>query len=371
MAEESEMTEFRIFLKQALYHWPLLALLIVLQLVLGQISSFALSETPPELSVALINESDEPLASRFESSLNGISGLNVVKLPADANRENVFLQNDVQGLAVIPARFDEYVMEGHDNAILFYPAPGVTDPSVTVEFLSTTALLLRADIITEEAIAGLGARSNGAGSGNLEDMPILVLEYNGPPINEALYLAPPAFGVPAVFLLLAFLHAVFVIPGKDNRRLLQRGMQKAARLCILSLASLLAVWVALVLIYGLWMLLFNNISISAPTVAALIGIAAYACTLGGIMSIAGKRTWAVWVFVFWILFNMTIGGGLWGSSVTNPAMIPLLPVSSVSFAGGNAVIGTVMIIVSFVVGFAVYCGAVVKVFSHKGLPDCR
>ena len=353
------MIEFRVFLKQALFHWPLLALLIVLQLLLGRISAVALSESLPDLEVALIREGEGPLAMKYESSLEGILGLDVVKAPSSMSREDIFFENSVQGLVVIPSWFDEYMAEGRDGALLFYPAPGVTDPSVAVEFLSTEALLIRADIIMEEAVAELGADEETApfGAWAYEDKPILVVEYEGPAIQERPLSTPPAFGVPAIFLLLAFLHAIQIVPGRDSRRLMQRGMQNRKRVCFMSLLSLMAVWVCVVMLYRLWLYFFYGVSIPAGTTLSLIGIALYACTLGGVLSVAGIRSSGTWVFVFWLLFNMTLGGGLWGSGIASPYMIPLLPVSSVvSFAGENTAMGTIAIYVSFAACLAAFFG---------------
>ena len=350
------MIEFRIFLKQAFFHWPLLVLLLVLQLLLGQISAVALSDSAPDLEIALISESEGALATRYETSLKKIPGLNVVKTPSSMKHEDIFFENDVQGLVVIPSWFDEYIADGRDGALIFYPAPGVTDPSVALEFLSTAALLIRADIITKEALDNLGIDNAVYDDIEYEESTILTVEYDGPSIQERRLVTSPAFGVPAIFLLLAFLHAIQLVPGKDSRRLMQRCTQNRRRVCLISLFSIMLVWVCVVLLYSLWMFLFYNIALQPSTVLPLIGIALYACALGGVLSVAGLRSWGIWLFVFWILFNMTLGGGLWGSGITNPFMVPLLPVLSVvSFTDSNAIFGTVAIFASIAACLALFC----------------
>jgi len=273
--------------------------------------------------------------------------------------EDIFFQNNVQGLVVIPPWFEEYLAEGRDNAVLFYPAPGVTDPSVVVEFLSTAALLMRADVITDAALADLGIEDAAFGSSEYAARPILTLEYDGPTIQETPLATPPAFGVPALFLLLAFLHAIQIVPGRDSRRLMQRSMKSRLRVCLMALFSLMAVWICIVLVYGLWIFLYYKVFVPAPTMLSLIGIALYACTLGCVFAAVGIRPSGIWVLALWLLFNMTLGGGLWGSSITSPLMVPLLPVSSVvSFIGADAVTGMAAIYISFAVCLTGFCGII-------------
>ena len=347
------MIIFKIYMKLILRNLPLLILLVALQLVLGQISALAVSEKPPELGIVLLQDGEGELSKRYERSLYEIEGLNIISVESADEKERIFRQENVQGLVVISEDFDEKMHDDGENAVMLYPAPGVTDTSVLVEYLVSEILQIRAEIVTKRALEEQGVSEVFEDSERDFDTPILTIEYEGPEIRRMPFSVPPAYGVPAILLLLAFLHAVMIVPGRDNRRMMMKESGKIIKTGIISISALSIIWIAMILIYALGMRVFYDVVVSANIVVLLIGIVLYAIAVGSIVSAIGNKIVAVWIFIFWLLFNMTLGGGLWNSGVTNPLMIPLLPVSSVVSLASSG-LSVVVLFASFVVGIAVF-----------------
>ncbi|MDR0434004.1 MAG: hypothetical protein LBH21_02935 [Gracilibacteraceae bacterium] len=315
---------FSLYLRVAGRQWPLFVLLIVCQLALGEISSAALSEKKPELSLALAAESEGELARRYVLALEQIPELRLTKVSPLAAREEIFAAHDVQGLAVVTAAFDELVADGRGGAVVLYPAPGVSDVSMIREFLAVEALMLRAEIIRrEESLAhGLSARPPAPPA---VTEPILTVVYDGPAAAPQAFSAPPVVGAPALFLLFAFLQAAQTAPGPDNRRLALYGGRARARAGAAFALALWTCWLLLTALYICGLRLFFHIAVPPPTAAALFLLALYAAALGCLPALTGKRAWAVWLFIPWFLLNMTLGGGLWNLPLPSPLLIPLLP----------------------------------------------
>ncbi|MDR1961370.1 MAG: hypothetical protein LBQ16_03720 [Gracilibacteraceae bacterium] len=325
------MNIFAIYLRAVFRQWPLFLLLIACQLTLGEISSVALNEKKPELKIALSAEGGGELAERYALALEQIPELTVIRAEGTADKEKIFAAHPVQGLAVIPPDFDERLTDGRAGGIVLYPAPGVSDVSLVAEFLAVEAVMLRAEILLQSQLRALGAVPEDAGNFSAVE-PILTVAYDGPPAAAQPLAVPPAFGLPALFLLLAFLQAAQIAPGPDNRRILLHGRPALARACAASWLALWCAWGMLTVLYVLGLGLFYHIKAALPLSGALLFLALYAASLGGLLALTGKRAWAVWIFIPWFLLNMTLGGGLWNTPPASPLLLPLLPLGAVAAA---------------------------------------
>jgi hypothetical protein len=285
-------------------------------------------------------------------------------LKADGESENhrsqttesiadVFKNSDAQGLAVIQKNL---------ASVLLYPAPGIADVSVVKEHLAAAFVVLRGEILLGEKLNILGVDLESRSDEWRSQDPILVLEYSGPKVQSQPFSIPPAYGIPALFLLLSLLHAAQAVPGVDSKRILAQGGMALARSASMSLLPLWLSWFFLVAIYSIGMKLFFSVSLDAQTFISLLGLSFYSISLGGLLAICGKRHLAPWLFVPWLLLNMTIGGGLWNVGTRFDF---LLPVSSVVNAHDSGFQGACLIFASSAV--CLICGA----FACAFLPPKR
>ena len=329
------LAQFKISLKSTIPYIPLLLILVICQLVLGQIGSIALGEKKPELNVALSNEATGEFAEQYLSALEGSDALTIIDVGENADREKVFDKHSVQGLVVITEDFDEKITNRKPNAVMLYPAPGIGDVSLVEEILATEIVVLRAQVMFDEAIENFPEAK-----GNKYDKPIneeqISVRYSGPPIDGRPMAAPPVFGIPALFLLLAFLHASQVVPGVDNRRMVVSGRISLLNGVFASQLALMLVWVAILGLYTLGMKIFYSVTIDALTLFAMLGLIIYMITAGGLVASSGVRRKAVYIFIPLLLLNMTLGGGLWNVGLQSPVFAPILPVASVVLASSGS-----------------------------------
>ena len=320
------MTMFSIHLKTACRALPLLIFVLVCQLLLGQMSSNAISGKKPEMKIAVSKQDDGDLTERYIGALSRIEGLDIVEVGASTQMQNIFDDYSFIGFVEIPEYFTDYMLQGKSRAISFYPAPGVTDTTEIEEYLMTELAILRTRLILDRALSSLGAPPAEPMEATAEWEPILTLSYSGPNEPQPFFDAP-GYGVPALFLLLAFLHSANTVMGLDNRRAVMRG--NVLRPFLAGLIPIWLVWGLLVSAYLLGMRAIYDITVDLQTSAAMFALALYSASLGGLLAMTGHRARASLLFVPWFLLNMTLGGGLWGGGVCAPLLAPLFPVSQV------------------------------------------
>ena len=319
-------TMLSIHLKNACRALPLLIFVLACQLLLGQMSSNAISGKKPDMKIAVSSEDSGDLTDLYIGALSRIQGLDIVGVDTPAQMQDIFDDYSFIGFVEIPEYFTDHIVQGKSRAIIFYPAPGVTDTTEVEEYLTTELAILRTRLLLDRALSSLGAPPAEPMEDTAEWDPILTLSYYGPNEPQPFFDAP-GYGVPALFLLLAFLHSANTVTGLDNRRAIMRG--NVLRPFLAGLIPIWLVWGLLVLAYLLGMRVFYDISVDSQTSAAFFALALYSASLGGLLAMTGHRSRASLFFVPWFLLNMTLGGGLWGGGVRIPLLAPLLPVSQV------------------------------------------
>ncbi|MDR1778372.1 MAG: hypothetical protein LBR14_01255 [Clostridiales Family XIII bacterium] len=313
-------------LKRIARHAPLLVLLIVAQILLGQISANALASREPEVRFALIPNGAGELAQSLVQSVTSVKSADVTVLAPGTSPASALRDSSLQAAVVVTEDFDERMHGGRGDAILIYPAPGVSDVSVITEFFAAELIRQKADALLDEALAETGLDKEEYLADYAEGDPIINIDYIGPAGGSIPFSAPPAYGVPALLLLLAFLHAAMLLPGPDQRRFRLASAGPRARSFFASLLTLYLAWILVTACYALAMRLFYHASVQPGALAVLFLIPLYAMSLSAILVALGGRRAAPWVFVFWLAANMTLGGGLWNAGVTFPLLRPLLPV---------------------------------------------
>jgi hypothetical protein len=324
------------YMKLSLRYAPMIVLVVVCQLVLGQLSSAALGGHPPKLSFALAVEGAGEYAKRFERSVMASQEFEVIRVSPDESDEKVFGNNSIQCIVTVPEYFDERVERGEKGAVVIVPAPGIADISALNEYIAAEIMSLRAGILLGGSLRQLGVPDGEIDEHVANEVPLIETEYDGPPAEGMPLDAPPRYGVPALFLLLAFLFAAHSVPGRDTKRIAAFGSGAMRRGYMSGMASALALWTAAVAFYALCMRAIYGAAIPGAVFAALLAAAWYACALGGLLAMSGRRVLAAYIFVPWLLANMTLGGGLWGNIPWHPALAPLLPVSAAANAAGAA-----------------------------------
>jgi hypothetical protein len=366
---------FGLQLKAAALRCPLLIFLVVCQLVLGQMSANALSARAPQFRLAVMNgaeavsgETSGELADAYVKSLQQSPELEIILVDASDSSDKVFRENDVQGLAVLDPDFDNIVRTGESDAVKLYPAPGITDVTILTEYLSSAVVIQIANLMLEEQLVKDGIAPGSVTKAVKNAEPILVLDYNSPEDAGLPLSAPPVYGVPALFLLLAFLHAAFIVPGRDTKRACLGDGRRLRRAFLSAQLVVWLTWITVTLLYlgGMW--LFYHTAPRLSVFIALAGLAVFASSLGGLVAMTGKRTAAVWIFVPWLLLNMTLGGGLWTSAPMPAPLQILLPVSLMAKSASGAWVAAVPLYAGAVICF-ILCLVLCLVLTRLTVPS--
>ena len=361
------MLILKLHLKSAVRFLPLLILVALCQLVLGRMSSAAMSERAVEMKLAVSVEESGELCEAYIMALEGIAELELVHVEAGTQIQEIFEDRSLMGALVIPDYFADYVVGGKPQAALFYPAPGVADTAEIEEYLMTELVILRTQVLLEKALQSLGAPLENATEDSAVWEPILTLSYDGP-VGQQPFSDLSLFGLPALLLLLSFLHSASASSGPDKKRAVMRGNEAVLRDFLAGQIAMLIVWSMVMVIYLLGMRIIYEVRVELLTAAALFALVFYAVSLGGLLAMTGKRIWAAWIFAPLFLLNMTIGGGLWDNGVRTLLLAPLLPVSQVLAAADGSRAGAVSLL-----GCAAVCLSVSmimpRLLSRKGLRD--
>lgn len=330
------LTIFRLQCKELFRFLPVLIALALLQCVLGQMAAVSLRQRSPEINVGYFVEKHSYKTERYLTGLMSLTDVNMIEADDISDREELFNTGKIQAFVVLLESFDSSLVTEYNPVIRFYRAPGATGLSIIEGHLVNQWLLLRTEELAasylgedyELVVKSLDAAKN--------ETPVVSLEYEGPLLQDLPYVTPPAFGIPALFLLLAFLHSASFAVGRDRARWQMRGRTVSGAGTLLSMLTMFLFWGSSVMLYVLGMWVIYQITVPVSVICALPGLAAYAISAGGLLAYYGKRQASAWIFVPWLLLNMTIGGGLWNAAEMEILLPVLLPVSAVLSSGtGN------------------------------------
>ncbi|MDR3072033.1 MAG: ABC transporter permease [Clostridiales Family XIII bacterium] len=323
----SEM--MRIQFKMVFRSTPLLVLLILFQLLLGQISASVFEGEEPELKIALKQNAHGALSDSYAQVLENSPDIETITFPSDSEVREMLETDSVQAIVVLSEDFDARIQNGDDDAIQIYPAPGIADISFIEEILSVETVRLRADVLLIQALEDAGMEPEDYVTSSESTSPLIQVAYTGPEEGSIPFTAPPVFGIPALLLLFAFLHAATLLPGPDNRRFFLSKKSARQKHFVCAMLTLTSAWIFIAVVYAAIMRLIYHTQIPFQTQIVLILLPIYAITIAALFVLLGKRTWTPWGFVFWLALNMTLGGGLWNTDLKMPWLRPLVPVHEV------------------------------------------
>lgn len=336
------LTVFRLKCKELLRFIPALLILVLLQCVMGQMAAVALKDKNPEVYVGYHVEKQTRLSELYIGGLSEIEGINLIKAYSADDKSELFNTEKIHAFITIPASFDDSVTEGTRPAITLINAPGVTDFTLLKGSLTNRWLLLRTKALAAFYFGNDDALSESDYT-EKPASPAVYFFYEGPLLQEHAFITPPAFGIPALFLLLAFLHSASFSAGRDNPRWRIRGRRALKAGTLISILAAFIFWACGVLLYALGMRAVYGVDVPLAVVLALLGLAAYAVSAGGLLAYCGVRRFAAWIFVPCLLLNMTIGGGLWNAAGAKILFPAFLPVSAVLSSGSGAFTGAAVL----------------------------
>ena len=353
---------FWLKLKSQRYLFLLLLLVVVFQLIVAEASSYALAEREPPLNIAVQQSGDDVRFDELISGLTDIENFDSIMVDASLSPDAVFRQERVQALLVLPPDFWQNIESGKKATVSLYPAPGISNIDFAREQVANVILQIRAQHDLKVALENLGAieffDENSAG------IDILDVVYEGPLLQNTSMGVMPVYGVSALLVMLAFLHAALTVPTREDKRIIIRG-RKAYSLQFY--ASILVVWLVWLVIIALYFVFMSALVGKWPDPSVFFGfvsIMLYVSLLASLLAQFIGRHAASWMFLPMFLLGMTIGGGLWTNVTLPPYFSPLIPVTTVVTPGTAALPGTAVLFLAC----AIICLALVIRFRLSFRP---
>jgi hypothetical protein len=310
-------------LKPLLRRWPLLLLLLACQVLFAYMSAGVLSERRPALRLAVWSEEQSPAAGQFLESLERIPELSVTETKGLAEGKDLLEKRRVLGLVVIEAGLEDRIASNDGAFVSFIPAPGTNAGRVAGKYAAAAAVALQAEQRLRNALAALGAE---APSLRAEAEEVLSVAYDGPPLLQDAFASVPGYGTPAIFVLSIAVYAALTLAGPDRRRVVMRGRAALAMDYFGGFFAVSFVCALLLAAYFLSVFLLYGLPADRNAMCAFAALGLYCVALGGLIAALGLRKAAVWLFLPWLLANISLGGALWGVAFSNPVVAPLLPV---------------------------------------------
>jgi hypothetical protein len=352
---------YNLHLKRILTLWPFLILIIICQVAFGFLSSFALRDQSPQLILAVYTEDHGDSYVRFKQNLEAIPELALVETDSEASAKRLAESQQALGAVIIDKDLKSRVTKGR-NAVRFIPAPGSSGGLVVKEHVAAAIVALRAEDRYRREIEGLGGTTV-----DLQSVyePVLSVEYLGPPLLASQSGLTPEYGLPALFVLILTLLGALSLPGPDSKRTLLQGSVSLITDFFSGIAALLTLEV---FILSIFFLSCHFIYDAPPTITAIFSFAAlsfYCVTFGGLIAALRLRRLAVWIFIPWLLLNMTLGGGLWGISFSNSVTRFLLPLAP-ALTGSMGYYSSVVYLTGAAVFFLIVCVIILSTCRNYG-----
>jgi hypothetical protein len=329
------------------YLLPLLLLVVLFQVVLGQTSSAVLGGHQPPLALAVQSKSSDDYSAALVEKLSSLPGIEVIEVDPALDEDAVFSRYKVQGLVILPDDFGERISQGRRVQVLYLSAPGITNSSLGREQVADAIVQLQSQRALDAALADLGIDYQYGEK--FESIDLLDTVYEGPalqgdPSQDGPLDTAPVFGVAGLLLLLAYLHTAFVLPAPSDRRIVALGRRAYLRQWTAALFLVLLVWLFLVALYFLLLYVLVGFAPGAALVVGFLAIVVFSTLLAALLSQLFGRVVATWIFLPLFILNTTIGGGLWGQVTLSPAFAFIVPVSTVVARADTTLLGVEVLV---------------------------
>lgn len=318
------MQIFRIYAKQLTPHIAVILLIALGQLAAGKMNQLFIGSATPPAAIDVYVENETSLTQALMTKLKDIPDFTVREIPV-LSEKNLKTEN-IQGILVIPETFDEALQEGEDEVVEILVASGIQDTTAISEAISTSLIQLRSELLLDEVLEknqlSLKVKEQ-------EIDPALLLNIQYVNADEQVVLADSglSIGILALFVLIAMLYGNSFLPGFDSRRLRLYSFGNLIKCQGLAMANLLLLWVLEIGVFWLGVHFVLEESLRAVDVPLLLAVLIYTLSLSLLLVNLGLRHIVSFLFVPWLLLNMTLGGGLWNVASTQLWLQPILPVA--------------------------------------------
>jgi len=304
-------------LKELFSYKLLMLILIVCPIVFGYFSSYALSERTFDLHIAVYDADNSVESAEFINVLARLHSINTTVVEDEAVAVALTNNRAVEGMLTIKPGFGSGIRESARDEMLEYTtAPGTNTSEFMREAFSLVLIHMRAEILLLDALSDLSEQAVVEGrlalSAYVGEPVVSVVFHSELPPPTTLFVAP-RHGLAAVFMTLAFLAAVFLLPEKGQDFLNIYGNKAIILDYTARCAAVLITFFGAIVLYFVGCMLIYGTNPSLVEVMALVALTLFCVGLGAVVAllVQDKRS-GIYIYIPFLLINMTLGGAVWG-----------------------------------------------------------
>jgi hypothetical protein len=271
------------------------------------------------MSIAIYDADSSVESHAFVGEIIKLYQLDIIMLVSEDEGKRLADRRKVEGILIIQPGFGDNLNESQRNQsrdkLLYTAAPGTRTLELIGEILSLALLHMRAEIMLMQALSEISGQAVAEGrtafDNYTQDEPVISAVFHGELQAAELFMSPE-HGLAAVFMTLAFLISVLVLPGREKSLIsiyspltrVKDYIARAVSVLLLFLAAIVVYFLSCAFIYG-HLPLYTDVLACAALVVYCVGLGAVSALL-----IKDKRT-GIYIYMPFVLLNMTIGGAVW------------------------------------------------------------
>jgi len=320
-------------LKEIFSYKLLMLTLIICPIAFGYFSSYALSERTLDFYLAVYDADNSAESAEYIDALTRLESINITVVEDEATGVALTNSRAVEGMLTIKPGFGSDIRESTRDEMLEYTAaPGTNTSEFMREAFSLVLIHMRSEILLLDALSDVSEQA-------VIDGRLALSEYVGEPVVSVVFhselpppttlLVAPRHGLAAVFMTLAFLVAVFFLPGKGKDFLNIYGNKALILDYIARCAAILITFFSAIVLYFIGCMLIYDSNPSWVEIVALTALTIFCVGLGAVVAllIQDKRS-GIYIYIPFLLINLTLGGAVWGRLFsTNQLFRFFLPVA--------------------------------------------
>ncbi|MDH6363599.1 hypothetical protein M2139_000716 [Enterococcus sp. PF1-24] len=313
----------KIYLKQLRFHFLIILVIVAAQLAISHMNQLFLnSNTPPtalEVYVQEPSKASQQLINKLQEK-NQVTIQQVKTLDlTDLKTENI------QGILIIPATFAEDLLTDKEKIIELQLAPGIQDATAIKELISTNLIQLKAEQLLSE---NLEKQALTVKKSQIAPELLINIDYVDQ-VHGSLNKQKLPLSISSVLFLVVVLYGISFIPSLENRRLQMYSLKNLVKCQALAVFSLLILWLTALSLFLLGANFFLQADYGVNQLLLLLALLFYTFSLSWFIVNLGGQKIASFLFIPWLLLNMTLGGGLWNMPTSQTWLQPFLPVALV------------------------------------------
>ena len=354
-------------LKELFSYKLLVIMLISCPALFGFFSSYALAERGRSLSIAVYNADGGAESTGFVDGLSRLYHLNIIAAESEAEGKTLTDRRAVEGMLFIRPGFSDNMKRNIRDLLVYTAAPGTRSSELISEVFSLTIIHMRAETLLTEALSIISGQAVLDGriafSNYIQNEPVVSAVFHDKSTATELFISPK-HGLAAVFMTLSFLISIFMLPGREKSLISIFSVKARIMDYTARSVTILFLFFAAAGIYFTGCIFIYRSMPSCPEVFACAALAVFCTGLGAVtvLFIKDKRT-GIYLYIPFLLLNMTIGGAVWGRVFNISAPFKLILPSAVFLdAGINQLEPAIMALIGLAL---LICGAYFSIKSPR------